>query len=604
MSKPSRFMILGIDGMDPEIFRFLHQKGKMPVLGTIADAGNFRFLATSNPPQSPVSWTNIATGSNAGTHGICDFIHRDPKTYTPELSLFGMQQHKGGVKYTSHIQIPSVFDKAMKQGVPVTLLRWPLTFPAPETLPSNSRLLSGMGVPDLLGTLGRYSFYTTNNAISEKTMHGRIVHVTQNNRLVKTEIFGPRYMSWKGLKEASVPLTMERTSNGLKVELPETSLNLTHGVWSPHIILKFSIGLMGKVSAVTRVVCIDSEPFPSLFILPMQIYPKETTLPLSSPKSYGADLWDKIGPYLTLGMPEDTNGLKDGLISEEIFLALCDDVFTERERMLNLALENFDTGMLACVFDTLDRVQHMFWKKKGGTSQEAGAKEPSDAIADWYIRMDNMVGRVMERIGSETPLIILSDHGFTSLNRYVHLNSWLARNSFLVLKDKNKGGGPLFDNVDWTKTRAYAIGFNSIYLNLKGREGKGIVEINETEKLFNDLIEKLESWTDENKPVVKKVYKSSAIYDIRHSSSPDLVVGYTAGYRASKQTVLGEAPEGALIEDNYEAWSGDHCCDPSFVPGVFFGLNLQSNKINIPPDISVDDVSTFIKEWLNLDTSN
>ena len=114
--------------------------------------------------------------------------------------------------------------------------------------------------------------------------------------------------------------------------------------------------------------------------------------------------------------------------------------------------------------------------------------------------------------------------------------------------------------------------------------------------LCNDLIEKLEGWRDEDKPVIKKVYKSSAIYDIRHSNSPDLVAGYTAGYRASKQTVLGEAPEGALIEDNYEAWSGDHCCDPSFVPGVLFGVNLQ----NIPKDVSVSDVSAFIKDWLNL----
>lgn len=600
MNKPGRFMILGIDGMDPEIFRFLHQKGKMPALGAIADASSFRPLATSNPPQSPVSWTNIATGSNAGMHGICDFIHRDPKTYTPELSLFGMQQHKGGVKYTSHIQIPSVFEEAMKQGVPVTLLRWPLTFPAPESIPSNSRLLSGMGVPDLLGTLGRYSFYTPNSAISEKTMHGRIVHITPDNASVKTEIFGPRYMSWKGMKEASVPVTMKRTAGGLKIELPESSLDLQYGVWSPHLILRFSIGLMGKVSAVTRMVCVDSEPFPSLFILPMQIYPKETTLPLSSPKSFGADLWDKIGPYLTLGMPEDTNGLKDGLISEDIFLALCNDVFTERERMLNTALDNFDTGIFACVFDTLDRVQHMFWKK-GDASEEGSGKEPSDTIADWYIRMDNMVGSVIKRIGSETPLIILSDHGFTSLDRYVHLNSWLAENGFLVLKDGNKGGGPLFDNVDWSKTRAYSLGFNSIYLNVKGREGKGIVEADAAEPLCNELKERLESWNDGGRQVIKKVYKSSAIYDIRHSISPDLVVGYTAGYRASKQTVLGEAPKGNLIEDNYEAWSGDHCCDPSFVPGVFFGLNLQRD---IPHDISVDDVSRFIKERLNLDKSN
>ncbi len=599
MNKSSRFMLLGIDGIDPEIFLYLHKKGKMPVLGAIADAGNFRSLATSNPPQSPVSWTNIATGSNSDTHGICDFIHRDPKTYTPELSLFGIQQHKGGVKYTSHIKIPSVFEKAMKRGVPVTLLRWPLTFPAPESMPSNSRLLSGMGVPDLLGTLGRYSYYTSDNSISEKEMHGRIVHIKPDDEVVKTEVYGPRYMSWKGMKEASLQMILEKTSNGLKVTLPETTLELDNGVWSPHVILRFSIGLMGKVSALTRMVCIESEQFPSLFVLPMQIYPKETTLPLSSPKSFGNDLWDKIGPYLTLGMPEDTNGLKDGLISEEIFLALCNDIFMERQRMLDVELDSFDDGIFACVFDTLDRVQHMFWKNKDTTSQETGKKEPSDIIADWYIRMDNMVGSVIDRIGSETSVIILSDHGFTSLKRYVHLNSWLAQNGFIIFKDNSRGGGPLFDNVDWSRTKAYSLGFNSIYLNMKGREGKGIVEVNEVEKICNDLIGKLEGWTDEGNEVVKKVYKSGDIYDIKHSNSPDLVVGYSAGYRVSKQSVLGEAPIGELAEDNYDAWSGDHCCDPSFVPGVFFGTNLHSFNMGIPDEVSVCDVSSFLEKWMS-----
>ncbi len=459
-----------------------------------------------------------------------------------------------------------------------------------------------MGVPDLLGTLGRYSFYTSDNSISEKEMHGRIVHINPDDEVVKTEVYGPRYMSWKGMKEASLPMIMEKKSNGLKITLPETTVELDNGVWSPHAILRFSIGLKGTVSALTRMVCVESGPFPSLFLLPMQIYPKETTLPLSSPKSFGSDLWDKIGPYLTLGMPEDTNGLKDGLISEEIFLALCDDIFTERQRMLDTALDSFDNGILACVFDTLDRVQHMFWRKKDGTSQKTGEKEPSDKIADWYIRMDTMVGSVVERIGSETPLIILSDHGFTSLDRYVHLNSWLAQNGYLVFKDNSKGGGPLFDNVDWSKTRAYSLGFNSIYLNIKGREGKGIVEANETEILCNDLIEKLEGWTDEDNMVVKKAYKNTDIYDIKHSNSPDIVVGYTAGYRASKQSVLGEAPQGNLLEDNYDAWSGDHCCDPSFVPGVFFFFFFYFSNMDISDVLLCFDVSSFLEKWMSSNT--
>jgi len=209
-----------------------------------------------------------------------------------------------------------------------------------------------------------------------------------------------------------------------------------------------------------------------------------------------------------------------------------------------------------------------------------------------------MVGDVINRIGSDTPLIILSDHGFTSLERYVHLNSWLARNGYLVFKNSGKSGGPLFKNVDWSRTRAYSLGFNSIYLNLKGREGKGIVEENETETLCNDLIDKLENWRDGERHVVLKAYKSNDIYDIKHSNSPDIVVGYTAGYRASKQSVLGESPDGELIEDNHDAWSGDHCCDPSFVPGVFFGVNFHDINLNIPDEISVNDISSLFEQWM------
>ena len=600
MIKSKSIVILGIDGMDPDVFFFLNDHGDMPVLGAIAEAGNFRRLDTSTPPQSPVSWTNIATGSDSGTHGIYDFLHRNPKTYTPELSLFGIRQHKGGVQYTSHVRLPSIFERAMERGVHVTLLRWPLTFPAPDSLPSNSRLLAGMGVPDLRGTLGRYTFYTTDQSIMERDKHGRIVHIIPKNSVVKTEIYGPRYLGWKGMKEATIPITIERTSEGLTITLPDEKLQLKNGEWSPHVIIRFSTGLTGKISAVTRMVCVESEPFPSLFILPMQIYPMDTTLPLSSPRTFAKGLWDKIGPYLTLGMPEDTNGLKDGLISENVFLNLCNDVFVERERMLDTTFEDFDNGIFACVFDTLDRIQHMFWQDRTLPLQKTETKKPTNVVAEWYRRMDALVGRVIKRIGNETPLIILSDHGFTSLNTYVHLNSWLARNGFMVFKDEAKKGGPLFENVDWSKTRAYALGFNSIYLNIIGREGKGIVEPNSTDALCVDLIEKLREWTEDGNPIIKKVYKSKDIYIKKHTENgPDIVVGYQKGYRASKQTVLGEAPEGKMLEDNLEHWCGDHCCDPSVVPGVFFGLNLQKAGIDLPDTLSVNDISSIIEMWIN-----
>lgn len=602
MSKSKSIVILGIDGMDPDVFRLLHNRGEMPVLGAMAKAGNFRTLATSNPPQSPVSWTTIATGSNPGKHGIFDFLHRNPKTYTPELSLFGIEQYKGGVRYTSNVRLPTIFERAMKRGISVILLRWPLTFPAPGSLPSNSQLLSGTGVPDLLGTLGRYTFYTADSKVLEQDKHGRIVHIKPKKGVVNTEVYGPRYLGWKGLKEATVSMTLELTLEGLKVTLPDTTLQLNKEIWSPHVIIRFSIGLLGKVSAVTRMVCIESEPFPSLFMLPMQIYPKDTTLPLSSPRTFGKDIWDKIGPYLTLGMPEDTNGLKDGLIPDSVFLSLCNDVFAERERMLDSTLDNFDKGIFVCVFDTLDRIQHMFWKDRTNSLQKSEFNEPTNVVIEWYRRMDAMVGRVIQRIGDGIPLLILSDHGFTSLDTYVHLNSWLTQNGFMVLKNGKKEGGLLFEDVDWSKTRAYALGFNSIYINIKGREGKGIIEPDEVNTLCVDLMQKLAEWSENGNSIVKKVYKGGEIFSIDQiDNGPDLVVGYQKGYRASKQTVLGEAPAGRLIEDNYEHWCGDHCCDPSFVPGVLFGANLHKANLNLPDMVSVEDISSIIEKWVDTD---
>jgi predicted AlkP superfamily phosphohydrolase/phosphomutase len=214
--------------------------------------------------------------------------------------------------------------------------------------------------------------------------------------------------------------------------------------------------------------------------------------------------------------------------------------------------------------------------------------------------MDAMVGRIIKRIGEEMPLLVLSDHGFTSLDTYVHLNSWLTQNGFMVLKNGKRQGGPLFEDVDWSKTRAYALGFNSIYINIKGREGKGIVEQDEAGALCHDLIQKLTEWTEDGKSIVKKVYKSREIYSgNRIDNGPDLVIGYQNGYRASKQTVLGEAPGGRLIEDNLSHWCGDHCCDPSHVPGVLFGTNLDKADINLPEAVSGEDISSIIEKWIH-----
>jgi predicted AlkP superfamily phosphohydrolase/phosphomutase len=192
----------------------------------------------------------------------------------------------------------------------------------------------------------------------------------------------------------------------------------------------------------------------------------------------------------------------------------------------------------------------------------------------------------MENIDSSTALIVLSDHGFNSFHRAVHINSWLRANGFLSLKDDNlKSGREFFEDVDWSKTKAYALGFGGIYINQRGREGKGIVSSgNEKEQLKREISDRLYQWRDfaKQRLIVKKVYTSEEIfYGPCINDAPDLFIGFSEGYRASWQTALGAVPEN-LIEDNLKPWSGDHLCDPSVVPGIFLAnQKLDVDKLNI-----------------------
>ena len=86
-SSPPGIFVLGIDGVDPVILERMMDEGRMPHFARLAGEGTFQELGTSNPPQSPVAWSNFITGRNPGGHGIFDFLRRTPGTYFPEIAL-------------------------------------------------------------------------------------------------------------------------------------------------------------------------------------------------------------------------------------------------------------------------------------------------------------------------------------------------------------------------------------------------------------------------------------------------------------------------------------------------------------------------------------
>jgi predicted AlkP superfamily phosphohydrolase/phosphomutase len=241
----------------------------------------------------------------------------------------------------------------------------------------------------------------------------------------------------------------------------------------------------------------------------------------------------------------------------------------EREAMFDNALAHTQRGVVACVFDTSDRVQHMFFRHLDGH----GDARWSGVIENLYQRMDTLLGKAMENLDDGTILFALSDHGFCAFRRAVNLNSWLHKNGYLALASNATQSGRNFQGVDWSRTRAYCLGLSGLYFNLRGRESNGAVAPGaEMEALKTELIEKLSGLRDEEKDeiAIRQVYATSRLYKGPYlGAAPDLIIGYNEGYRTSWDAAVGKVTA-RVIEDNPKAWSGDHCVDPVLVPGVLF----------------------------------
>jgi predicted AlkP superfamily phosphohydrolase/phosphomutase len=246
--------------------------------------------------------------------------------------------------------------------------------------------------------------------------------------------------------------------------------------------------------------------------------------------------------------------------------------------MLHRELDRLDRGLLFCLFDTPDRLQHMFWRVRE-PDPPANVGRP---VAEWagvieahYRECDAVVGRALARADERTLVVVLSDHGFTSFQRGVHLNTWLHDHGFLALAPGVAPGddaGDLLRHVDWGRTKAYALGLGSIYLNRRGREAQGVVGAADAAAVGRQIADGLTGLRDgvRGRTAVAGVSAREDVYAGPYTAeAPDLVVRFAPGYRVSWGTALGAVP-GGHFEDNDRRWGGDHIVDPARVPGVLF----------------------------------
>ncbi|MHC9538712.1 MAG: alkaline phosphatase family protein [Vulcanimicrobiota bacterium] len=567
-----KIIILGFDGMSPEIVEPMLKAGELPNFQKLKEQGAYRSLATTNPSQSPVAWSGFATGQNPGKNGVFDFIVRDPEIYGLKLAFSTEKQGR----YERVIKSRCFWNYISEKKIPSTYLCCPVTFP-PDRI--YGRMLSGMGVPDILGTEGTFTFYTSDRADALHNTGGRCFHVKKSPVMVMN-LIGPRVANIKGTaSNVTVPFkfTCAEGAERATIEYQKQKFEVEKGVWSDFREVNFNLGLFMNAKGLVKFFLVETSPEFKLYISPINMDPRAPFYQISEPKSYSRELAEKVGLYYTMGMPVDTWAVNERRLDEKAFLEQMNTVFAERNAQLDYELKRFDRGVLFCYFESSDIIQHMFWRYTDPEHvlfDHNAPPEYREEIKNWYKKCDAVLGRVMQKVGSEDTLIVISDHGFNTFRRAVHVNNWLRKMGYLELKNPDAlQGAELLKDIDWRKTRAYAIGFGAIYLNQKGRERDGIVQPGEeSERLKKEIRQKLKEWIDEKdkRPVVINAWLREEIFWGDYAAeTPDLYIGFNTGFRASWQTALGAVPN-ILIEDNRKKWSGDHLFEPALVPGVIF----------------------------------
>jgi predicted AlkP superfamily phosphohydrolase/phosphomutase len=585
-----KVVVLGLDGLDPIITERLMAEGRLPHLAALRASGSYRRLRTTFPALSPVAWSTFATGVSPAKHNIFDFLDRDLRTCMPRLSSVRIGKPRRVLKLGRY-RIPlsrtpidfrrksrTFWSLLSERGVDSTILRVPVTFP-PEQFAG--RLLSAMCVPDLRGTQGSFSQFTTRfDAVQFES--GSRYPLRRAGEWLIGQIEGPP----DTFIEGGAPLTVELRLREAELEVNGERYKLRPGEYTEWVRLEFRSALGPKARGLARFLLTETGPHVSLYMTPIQLDPERPALPISHPSIYAPYLAGMVGPFATAGLAEDTWALNERVIDEDAFLKQAWDIFEERRAMFLGALETTRRGVVACVFDTSDRLQHMFYSQMGRSdSPHRGV------IESMYERMDALLGETLRHIDAKTALFVLSDHGFRAFRRSVHINTWLHQQGYLVLRESAPASRSWFADVDWSRTRAYALGLSGLYLNVRGREAHGIVDSGaEAAALRAEIAAGLVALRDDDGAApVEHVYPTASLYRGPYlDAAPDLIVGYGDGYRISWESAQGQISD-CVIEDNPKSWSGDHCVDPVLVPGVLF-----SNLALDAPDPGIEDLAPTV----------
>jgi predicted AlkP superfamily phosphohydrolase/phosphomutase len=502
------------------------------------------------------------------------------------------------------------------QGSRVRIVRLPQNFP-PKPF-EHGELLSGLGTPDLSFRIGK-PFYFTSELFFQPRGGGdfsvEVVELVDNRGSIETEIKGPPDTLFHEKKDGvylhlPMVLTVPEDKSHLGIEVAGQRLDLAPGEWSDWVRFPFTYNPLVKLEGMGRFRVISVDPEVRLYLSPIQFDP--TALPpmvdITTPPEFVDHLTEKFGRFKTIGWAVDTWSLDNGTIDEQVFLE--DVAFTrenEEKMLYGLLAESADWEVLVHYFEFTDRVQHLMWRlfdPQHPMYDAALAAKYGDSILQSYQAMDRIVGETMQRMPEGANLFVVSDHGFASFRWSMNYNTWLTQNGYMTLTGEDAerknledlfDQGDFFVNVDWSKTKAYALGLGNIYINLAGREKQGIVQPGaEYDALMQELKQKLEGYVDENTglhPVAHVFTRDEAHHGVYDPALiPDLIPSNSEGYRVGWQDTLGGIGK-TVVEPNTRYWSADHC---SVYPPLVNGILFTNRKLDAGAPYIADVMPTLL----------
>ncbi len=604
-----KVLILGFDGMDPHLTDIWMSRGKLPAFERLRNQGGFCALQTSIPPQSPVAWSNFITGMNPGGHGIFDFLKRDPEYYIPAfsgtetydatktISLGNFVFPLSGGSVVNLMKGRAFWQILEDHDIPATIFKMPSNFPPVET---KQRTLSGMGTPDITGSVGEFNYYTTQVMEMMEDIGGGTIHEVYviGNR-IEAKLPGPDNAFKKNKPESSIDFKVfiDPVHPVAKIVIQDEEFILKEGEWSGWKRVRFPMIPTQSIHGICMFYLKQVHPEFKLYISPINIDPAEPAMPISTPESYAKELEKKFGPYYTKGLPADFKAMSHGVLDEEEYLAQDATILKERIQMFEYEFDRLDSGLLFYYVSSTDQRQHMFWRfidEQSPMHDSKLALKYGNVIENTYKEADQILALAQSKADKDTIIMVMSDHGFTPFRRTFNVNTWLKDNGYMrLINPWRQGQEEFFVNTDWSRTEAYSYGLNSLYINEKGREGEGTVNPGpEKEALVREIARKLEQVTDPKtgERVVTKAYVTQDFYQgPQLEQAPDIVVGYNRGYRTAWSAPLGRVTK-EVFEDNMDRWSGDHCMDPAVCPGILF----SSEKIKADSPALYDITATIL----------